>query len=353
MDTFAMFCRKLYLTRTCMVSDTETSHSYLFFPFAMPFTHIIKFHEANQRLDHFLMKQRLAPNLPLTSRSECANAVKKGFVLVNDMQTKSSHTLKTGDIVTFTKQSRDKNTFILPNKSLPLTILFQNQHFIILNKPADIAMHPSTIHTTDTVANWLIAHFPDSMTVGEDVLRPGIVHRLDKDTSGVCVIAKTQEAFMELKELFRQRLMQKTYVAIVHGHIAPTQGIIDTAIARSLTRNKQAIIDTDLMIRGRIRDAITRYTVIRSFGDFDIVEAQPKTGRKHQIRVHLYSVGHPIVGDKLYSTKLTRKADRLHKPAIQRHLLHAKRLQFNLFGEDYDFSSPLPEDFTQFLNVDQ
>ncbi|MDD5083912.1 MAG: RluA family pseudouridine synthase [Candidatus Moranbacteria bacterium] len=318
----------------------------------MPFTHIIKFHEANQRLDRFVMHQGFATKDTLSSRSECTDAIHNGFIVVNDAKTKPSYVLKTGDIVTFLEQAK-KHTSILPNPNLPLEILFENQYFLILNKPAGIAMHPIAFSDTQTVANWLIAHFPETRSVGENTLRPGIVHRLDKDTSGVCIAAKTQEAFIALKDLFKKHSVQKTYVAIVHGHIIPKKGTVDTAIARSLTLGKQAVADNDLMVRGKIRAATTRYTVLRSSVDFDVVEAQPKTGRMHQIRVHLFSIGHPIVGDKLYSTKLTRKADRERADGPKRHLLHAKRLSFTLFGEDYDFESALPADFLQFLDTIQ
>ncbi len=317
----------------------------------MPFEHIIKYHEANQRLDHFVMKQSFMAKRNLESRSECADAINNGSVLINGAKAKPSSVLKTGDIITFIEPSQVKNTSIVPNSDLPLKVLFENEHFAILNKPAGIAMHPVTLSDTETVANWLIERYLEMTTVGEDPLRPGIVHRLDKDTSGVCVVAKTQEAFMALKELFKAHSVQKTYVAIVYGHIIPTEGTIDTAIARSLTMGKQAVVDTDLMVRGKIRAAITHYCVTQSLLDFDIVEAQPKTGRMHQIRVHLFSIGHPIVGDKIYSTKLTRKADRERIGGPTRQLLHAKRLQFTLFDTDYDFSSPLPEDFTRFLET--
>jgi 23S rRNA pseudouridine1911/1915/1917 synthase len=321
-----------------------------FFLFIMPVTHIIKYHEANQRLDHLLLKQSFVTNHQLTSRSECVNAIKNGVVLVNNAKTKSSYVLKTGDIITFAEYLHSKVSSLTPNHDFALRVLFENEHFITLDKPAGIAMHPTALNGTDTVANWLVAHFPDITAVGEDPLRPGIVHRLDKDTSGVCVVAKTKEAFIALKELFKTHVVQKTYVAVVHGHITPTEGTINTPIAKSLTLNKQAVIDTDLMVRGRIRDAITHYQVLHSYADYDFVEAQPKTGRKHQIRVHLFSIGHPIVGDKLYSTKLTRKADRECANSPKRQLLHAKRLQFSLFNKAYDFSSPLPEDFTRFLD---
>lgn len=239
----------------------------------------------------------------------------------------------------------------MPNKDLPITVIFENKDFAILNKPAGIAMHLSSPQDTKTVVNWLIATYPEIITVGEDILRPGIVHRLDKDTSGICIIAKTQEAYLELKTLFKERLMQKTYIAIVHGHITPQTGIVHAAIARSLTLRKQAIVDKDLMVQGKIRNAITPYQVTQSYDLYDIVEVKPKTGRMHQIRVHLASLGHPIVGDTLYGNKITRKIDKLNISLVSRHLLHATHLQFNLFGESYEFSVPLPQDMEHFIST--
>ena len=317
----------------------------------MAFEHIIKYYEANQRLDRFLMQQAFTTKAGLMSRAECTDTIQKGLVLVNGVTTKPSYVLKNGDNITFIKQPTLKNTALLPNSDLPVEILFENEHFGVINKPAGIAMHPNNLKGTETVANWLIAHYPDIVTIGEDALRPGIVHRLDKHTSGICLFAKTEASFVALKDLFKQRAIQKTYLGIVHGHMTPQEGIIDTPIAQSLTLNKQAVIDKDLAVRGRIRTSVTEYKVVESFDSFDCVEAKPKTGRKHQIRVHFFSVGHPIVGDTTYNTKLTRKIDRDMTPPPTRHFLHAKRLQFNLFGTDYDFSSPLPQEFENFIKT--
>ena len=319
----------------------------------MLFTHIVKTHEANQRLDHFLMKKSSLARYPIVSRNECAMVIKKGLVLVNEIEAKPSHTIKTGDVLTFVDLPETKKEFVPANPNLPIKILFQNEFFIILDKPAGIAMHPAHIEDTETVANWLVAQYPDIIKVGEDALRPGVVHRLDKNTSGICVAAKTQEVFMEFKAMFKQRTIQKTYAAVVYGHIEPKEGIITKPIARSLTLHKQVIVDNELKAKGKIRDAVTHYTVMQSADNFDFVEAQPKTGRMHQIRVHFGSLGHPVVGDKLYGTKLTRKADQLLTPAPTRHLLHAKRLEFDLFGEHYDFSSPVPQDFQHFFGMSE
>ena len=318
----------------------------------MPFSHIIKFHEANRRLDHFLMHQSYVAHTAFTSRSECTRTIHQGLVLVNNASSKPSYVLKTGDVVLFTDTSPSPSQQLIPNKDIPITLLFQNEHFAILDKPAGVAMHPSNARDDNaTVAHWLIATYPHISTVGEDALRPGIVHRLDKNTSGLCIIAKTQASFLALKKLFQDHAITKTYTALVHGHIMPREGTITTAIARSLTLKKQAVVDSDLKVRGKIRSAITNYSVLHSYTDFDLIEALPKTGRMHQIRVHLFSKGHPLVGDATYHTKITRKADKAYSPALLRHLLHAKRLEFNLFGIDYDFSSPLPDDFQEYIDV--
>lgn len=315
----------------------------------MIFSHIIKSHEANGRLDHFLMKQSFAKEYVIESRSECTRMIRDGIVLVNGAPTKPSHVLKTGDTIVFQEIPQKRVASILPDDSVKIAVLFENNSFAIISKPAGIAMHPTAFDQKGTVANGLVVLYPSIASVGESMLRPGIVHRLDKNTSGICIIAKTQEAFVALKDMFKRRIIQKTYAAIVYGHIEPKEGVIIKPIARSLTLHKQVIVDNALKAKGKIRDAVTHYTVLQSLGDFDFVEAQPKTGRMHQIRVHFGSVGHPIVGDKLYGTKLTRKTDVLLAPIVTRHLLHAKRLEFELFGESYDFSSPLPQDFQGFL----
>jgi 23S rRNA pseudouridine1911/1915/1917 synthase len=307
--------------------------------------HIVKYHEANQRLDRFCMKYLLAHEPSLT-RVACVLRIKSAFILLNGAETKPGSTLKTGDTVTFKTLPSPDNTELFANPDLPLQILFENDHFFILDKPAGIAMHPNDFSEILTVANWTVAHNPAIRTVGEDSLRPGIVHRLDKDTSGLCVIAKTPQAFTEFKRLFRERLVEKTYQAVVHGNPKCSEGLIETPIGRSITLAKQTPIDTKLKARGKIRNAITHYTVLQRFPSFSLVEARPETGRMHQIRVHFASIGHPIVGDALYGTKVTRKIDRdLPKPP-KRHLLHAVRLRFELFGQGYDFASPLPETFS-------
>lgn len=320
----------------------------------MHYTHIIKFHEANQRLDHFVAKHAVRTDSPALSRKECSEAIKNGLVLVNDAKAKPSLVLKTGDTISYTQELSKKPLSLQKNPTLPLVPLFENTHILVLDKPAGIAMHPASINDNSTVVNWLLAHYPTLAHIGEDPLRPGIVHRLDKDTTGLCVIAKTQEAFIALKNLFKDRLVHKSYLALSHGHISPEEGKIDGAIGRSLRLHKQVVVDKKLIVRGKIRNALTHYSVLNTFlvGEtpYSLVELQPQTGRMHQIRVHLASIGHPLVNDALYGNKLSKKIDQEHISTSSRHLLHAAKLEFTLFEENYSFTSPLPQDFQQYVD---
>lgn len=309
--------------------------------------HTIKAFEANQRLDRFIAQQADLKNA-LPGRSAIAQAIANRDILVNQKPSKASYTLKTGDLVSLSIVETKQPSMILPQSDLLIDIVFQNKHCIIINKPAGTITHPVTFKQTGTVANWLIAHFPEAASIGENPLRPGIVHRLDKDTSGLLILARTQEAFTELKTLFKNREVKKTYLAIIHGHIQPPQGIIDTPLARSLTLPKQTTAEKIDKVRGKIRNATTHYSVIASYKDFDLVEVQPKTGRKHQIRAHLFSKGHPIAGDTHYFFKDLRR-NLLHPP--KRHLLHAYRLHFTLFDETYDIQAPFPDDFQSFVDT--
>lgn len=295
--------------------------------------------DSGKRLDSFLLEQSALKEIGLT-RSKVTQAIETEGVLVNNASSKPSYRLKTNDAITIAL-SPVKETALTPDARRNIPVLFENEHFVIVDKPAGVQAHPSSADASDTLVNWLIDRYPDITSVGDDALRPGIVHRLDKDTSGLLVIAKNQTAFEELKRLFSERKISKIYTALVHGHINPSEGTLDTPLARAYSLPKQAIATPHTHTRGTIRPALTHYRVLEHRGEYDLVEARPKTGRKHQIRVHLASIGHPIVGDKLYGTKLTRAQDK----HFSRHFLHAKELSFSLFGQDYSFESPLPEEF--------
>jgi 23S rRNA pseudouridine1911/1915/1917 synthase len=194
------------------------------------------------------------------------------------------------------------------------------------------------------VANWIIAAYPETASVGEDPLRPGIVHRLDRETSGVMMIAKTKKGFDELKHVFHDRLAEKTYIALVFGHMPELTGIIDRPIGQ---RSGELRRRSGSNLPENAREAMTTYRVIARYKDCDLIIATPKTGRTHQIRVHMAALGHPIIGDTLYASKPMRQPKALSAP---RHMLHAWRLSLPLFGQKASFQAPLPIDFKDVLS---
>jgi 23S rRNA pseudouridine1911/1915/1917 synthase len=217
-------------------------------------------------------------------------------------------------------------------ESIPLTIVFEDAHLIVVDKPAGMAVHPGPGHSGHTLVNALLAHCPDLPGIG-GVQRPGIVHRLDKDTSGLIVAAKDEKAHAGLTRQLSERRMHKTYLALVEGRLEPPEALIDAPIGRDPNhRQRMAILPA-----GRGRDAQTRYKVLEYLDGYTYLEASPITGRTHQIRVHLASLGHPIVGDVVYGKP---------SPLVGRQFLHAWRLAFRhpVTGEEVSLEAPLAGD---------
>ncbi len=225
-------------------------------------------------------------------------------------------------------------------------IIFENKDFLAVNKPSGLMVHGVRVSPArqrdaaraaePTLVDWLRAHRPEVGGVGDDpAIRPGIVHRLDKATSGVMVIAKTQDAFAYLKSLFQDRRMQKTYLALVFGVPHKAQGTIDAPIGIRNGSLKRSVHSSKMA-----KPAVTDYAVVRTWPGFSLLSLHPRTGRTHQLRVHLASIGHPIVGDPLYGKKA--------QPAFARRLLlHAAAIAFkDAEGSSFDFEAPLPPDFT-------
>jgi 23S rRNA pseudouridine1911/1915/1917 synthase len=291
------------------------------------------------RLDKFL-KQEFSSY----TRGEIIRAIKNGQVQVNGTLVKPSYSLKENDILNIDFHQIEQR--LIPNTKIPLEIVFQDEEIIVINKSAGISVHPVSFADTHTLANGLITKFPEIENIVDDSpnakLRPGIVHRLDKDTSGLLLVAKNQNSFTELKKLFQERKIQKKYLAIVPGKLLPRKGFIEKPLAKATSYKKQVIAGKKT--RTKIRPALTEYAVLKEFSDFSLVAVKPKTGRTHQIRIHLFSIGHPIVGDKLYQTKGLAKS-----AFVKRHLLHAENLEFTLLGKKYSFTAELPADFSDFL----
>ncbi|GEM_PF-854659 len=234
----------------------------------------------------------------------------------------------------------------LPPISLQPTVLFENEHYLVINKPAGVLSHPLThesSHDDPSVVHWLLQRDPSHIHIGEDVERPGIVHRLDKEVSGVMVIAKTQDAYMSLKDAFQRHDVHKEYKAVVIGTIQKDEGVIDLGIARS-KKTGHFIVSTD---KEESRKAHTAFEVMKRLrGGYTLLTLMPSTGRTHQLRVHLKSYGAPIVGDPLYQTK-----KRHSRAEVDHLLLHAYSIDFpTLNGERKSISVPPPDYFLSFIS---
>ncbi|MDW8227699.1 MAG: RluA family pseudouridine synthase [Anaerolineales bacterium] len=281
-----------------------------------------------QRLDIFL-----TTCLPEFSRSRLQGLIRDGFVSVNGKTaTKAGLDLQSGDRVDI-RIPPPAPTDLLP-EALPLDIVFENEDVLIINKPAGMVVHPSPGHERGTVVNAALGHAPDLEGIGGEE-RPGIVHRLDKDTSGLLVIAKNERAHRWLQDQFRQRMVEKIYLALVDGRPPTPTGRIEAPIGRNTTHRKlMAVVPLE-----KGREAITEYRLLEAFPGHSLLEVHPLTGRTHQIRVHLAFLGCPVVGDTVYGKR---------KPTLplERHFLHAFRLHITLPGETTprQFEAPLPEE---------
>src|SRR3989338_11643268 len=231
-----------------------------------------------------------------------------------------------------------------PDFNIPLSIVYEDEDIVVLNKQAGISVHPGVNEPSGTIANALIARYPELIGVGENPIRPGIVHRLDKDTSGLLVIAKNQKTFEFLKKEWQEGRVVKKYFALVWGRPKSESGKIESELARSQKEFRKRIVAKPgkRALAGKL--AITNYKVIKKYGDFSLVEVSPKTGRMHQIRVHMASIGHPVAGDKVYGK---------NKPVpegLTRQFLHAYYLKFSLpNGKSLALEADLPQDLERIL----
>jgi 23S rRNA pseudouridine1911/1915/1917 synthase len=289
----------------------------------------------SDRLDKFLVSQ-----FPDQSRSRLQELIKENRVTVNDqIVTKTGHRLESGNRVTITIPEAVPSGLIPEN--IPLDIIFENDDLAVINKPAGMVVHPAAGHATGTLVQAALAAIPDLQGInGEE--RPGIVHRLDKETSGLIIIAKNEESHRWLQDQFRLRKVKKVYLALVDGKPPTPKGRIEAEIARDPSHRKQmAVVASE-----RGRKATTEYLTLEQFDKYTLIEAHPLTGRTHQIRLHLAFLGCPIVGDTVYGHK---------KPSIElnRHFLHAAKISFIFPGEKepHTFEAPLPSELEAVLNL--
>ena len=279
--------------------------------------------DGGERIDTLIA--RLLPEL---SRSHVRKLIDAGFVTIDGRVPKPSEKPPAGAQLRVEIPPPEEMT--LEPEDIPLTIIYQDTDIIVVDKPPGLTVHPAPGHPSGTLVNALLAIVPDLQGIS-GTLRPGIVHRLDKDTSGLIVVAKNDRAMRTLQAQLKERLVHKTYITVVEGVPDPREGLIEAPLGRHpKNRKKQAVVAGG-------REASTKYKVRETLlGNRSLLEAEPITGRTHQIRVHLAAIGHPIVGDALYGKRSN---------VVGRHFLHAARLGFVMpSGRRVDFESPLPAD---------
>jgi 23S rRNA pseudouridine1911/1915/1917 synthase len=287
--------------------------------------------DAGKRLDSFLHER-----LPQFSRSRLQSWIKSGLVRVNGATLRSSYLLHGREAISVTPG--ELPPLRAEPENLPLRILYEDEDVVAIDKPAGMVVHAGAGHAKGTLVNALLHHFGSLSSINGD-LRPGIVHRLDRDTSGVLVVARTDAAHQALAHQFQTRQVEKVYLALVHGLPRPAQGRITSPISRDPIRRTRMSTRSGLG-----RSALTDYRVIEEFGNLSLLEVRIGTGRTHQIRVHLSSLGHPVFGDRLYGAPAA--------PGFNRFFLHAHRLRFlsPSTGEPISIESALPIELAGYLD---
>ncbi len=308
-------------------------------------TYCAKRQDDGMRLDYFLWKSLERDCPGVFSRSVLTEAVLCGQVVHNSEKTmKPDRKIRMNDEISVEMSSvlaEKRPKKIIQTGTIEPTVIYEDEQTIFVQKPAGLMTH--AVRAGDvSLADWVLAHYPQVAQIGDAPMRPGMVHRLDKDTSGVLVIAKTNDAFIELKQLFSERKISKTYFAFTEGHLSRLSGSIEFAITRIPHSEKRSIRKATSDLNSRT--ALTDYVVLKRYQDCDFVEVHPRTGRTHQIRIHFSALQHPVIGDRLYGVRRKRFSF-----VVSRQMLHAGRLAFSLFGKEYDVSASLPADFRVFF----
>jgi 23S rRNA pseudouridine1911/1915/1917 synthase len=300
-------------------------------------------HDARSRLDAYL-----ATHIEGWSRARLQRLIESEDVLVNGKPAKASYKLREHDELEVELTAPTTTSFV--PEAIPIEIVYEDETLVVVNKPAGLVVHPAAGMHSGTLANALAYHFQQLPDSGAGV-RPGIVHRLDRDTSGLLVVAKTEAALEHLSDQFRDRTVFKSYVALVHGRLNAATGMIDQPLARDLAnRTRMAVV------RGG-RSALSLYRVRQRFDRFTLLDVELKTGRTHQIRVHLAWLKHPVVGDETYGAGRDNTIQDAKLRAVVRnlgrHFLHAEKLAFThpQTNERVEFSSALPLELSNLLTV--
>ena len=284
----------------------------------------------SRRLDVFL-----AEKTDIT-RSYAATLIADGNVLVNGKKSAKNTKLKCGDKVDVTIP--DPQEYTVEPENIPIQIVYEDEHLLVVNKPKDMVVHPAAGNYSGTLVNAILYHCGESLSGINGIMRPGILHRIDKNTSGLLLVAKNDNAHLSLAEQIKEHSLTREYEAVVYGNLKSDTGTVDAPIARHPVKRKQMAIVADG------KNAVTHYTVLERFGKFTHVRLRLETGRTHQIRVHMASLGHPVAGDDVYGpSKVITK--------LGGQCLHARKIGFvhPETREYMEFTSDLPEYFTKFL----
>lgn len=325
--------------------------------------------DLRKRLDRYLTDR-----IPFMSRTQLRRLIENEAVTVNGRPPKPSTSLRAGDIVDVVVPPPPSSD--IQAEEIPIEVLYEDEHLIVLDKQADIIVHPARSHLSGTMINALAWHFRhssshggDLSSVGEEFARPGVVHRLDRDTTGAIVFAKTDEAHWKVGRQFEQRRVNKRYLALVHGHVQPLADVVDAPLGPSPSRERGHREKQVVRHDEGGKHAVTLFRVRELFRDFSLVELELRTGRTHQIRVHLSHLGYPIVGDDMYggaSVDLAELAGKSDDPCaeaaralpgeervIERQMLHAALLGFNhpVSGDPMEFTAPAPVDMRRLIAI--
>ncbi|MCL5292678.1 MAG: RluA family pseudouridine synthase [Actinobacteria bacterium] len=292
--------------------------------------HKVSTEESGKRLDALLAGEE-----GVSSRSFAQKLIEKGLVTVGGRAADKNYRVREEDLVEYVIPP--PRELAVEPEPIPLDVRYEDADLIVLSKPAGMVVHPAYGHYTGTLVNALLAHTKDLSGIG-GVLRPGIVHRLDKETSGLMLVAKNDLAHQALSRDLRERKIKRTYLALVHGRFRETEGVVEAPIGRSSRDRQRMAVHAPVA-----REAVSRYLVVEELGDYSLVEVSLETGRTHQIRVHMAHIHHPVAADPTYGFRKERK-----ELGLTRQFLHAYKLRFihPRTGREMEFADPLPKDLS-------
>ncbi len=303
---------------------------------------VVTLEEAALRLDRVVVQ-----HVPELSRTRVQELIEEGLVLLNGKAAKDSHKVRANDVIQVVP--RERPALLAEPEAIPLDVLFEDDDVIAINKPAGMSVHAGAGEAHGTLVNALLGR-GQALSQSDDPLRPGIVHRLDKETSGILLVAKNDFAHAKLSEAFRQRTIRKIYIALVQGSMNEESGRIELAIARDPNRRTR-MTATRASLLPNSRPARTDWRVLARIDSTSLLEIQLHTGRTHQIRVHFSALRHPVVGDTLYGAAGQLHVGRTSLPSLGRNFLHAAKITFAQphSGKSIEISAPLPVELRDYL----